>query len=832
MRNNGQVWLVMAGLMLSLSGPLVKPAAAQGNSNAPQRARTPGDAAELAKELERLSDLVIAPGERQKFASQLTGYVNGQRQRSNQASTQAWSAIRSREDWERFRDEKLARLRQAHGWAATRAVPLSLEVKRRHEDAAGRFVVENIIYQSRPNVWVTANLYRPAQVAHGAPGLVISHAHHTPKEHAELQTMGMTWARAGCYVLVPDHLGHGERRQHPFISADSYPTSFRVSRQDYYFRFDTGIKLHLLGESLLSWLAWDLSRAVDCLLAQPGIDGSKIILLGAVAGGGDPCAVAAALDSRIAAAVPFNFGGPQPETAYPLPEDAATSFNYTGCGSWESTRNLTSSAGDGFLPWVIVGSIAPRRLIYAHEFRWDQEHDPVWRRLQSIYQLYERPDHLAFTHGRGELRGQPPEATHCTHIGAFHRQRIHSALRAWFQIDVSPNDEIFEPLASEMLHCLSDRDRAETTPTIVDFESLALEKIALVRTSLAKQSAPERRRQLRSLWMQLLEPASVTRAASSENLGVRAEVAKTPQVTAREPAVPEPAVIESTMIESTMLRVERVTLGTAEAIQIPTVLLLPAESNTELSKRDAALKWPVVLYVQTLGTSQQLKSQSRELAQLLASGHAVCLCDGRGTGASRSDPGRGRSSASTSISSSLLMHGDPLIAGQLRDLRTVWSWLRQRADIDLGQMKVWGDSRCPAVAQDAERVVPRDDDNALPPAAEPAACMLALLLSLFEDSVHSLCLSGGLSNFSSALKPVQVRLPHDCIVPGFFRAGDIDELVVQAAERMPVRLECPVDGHNQLMSPAAMDNYHTHLQRLTPHASELKLTISPEHEQW
>ncbi len=157
----------------------------------------------------------------------------------------------------------------------------------------------------------------------------------------------------------------------------------------------------------MSWLAWDLSRAVDCLLAQPGIDASKIILLGSVAGGGDPCAVAAAIDSRIAAAVPFNFGGPQPETAYPLPEDAATSFNYTGCGSWESTRNLTSSAGDGFLPWVIVGSIAPRRLIYAHEFRWDQEHDPVWRRLQSIYQLYERPDHLAFTHGRGELRGQP-----------------------------------------------------------------------------------------------------------------------------------------------------------------------------------------------------------------------------------------------------------------------------------------------------------------------------------------------------------------------------------------------------------------------------------------
>jgi len=47
-------------------------------------------------------------------------------------------------------------------------------------------------------------------------------------------------------------------------------------------------------------------------------------------------AVTAALDERIDCAVPFNFGGPQPETRYPLPEDAETWFNYAGGGSWES----------------------------------------------------------------------------------------------------------------------------------------------------------------------------------------------------------------------------------------------------------------------------------------------------------------------------------------------------------------------------------------------------------------------------------------------------------------------------------------------------------------
>ena len=66
-----------------------------------------------------------------------------------------------------------------------------------------------------------------------------------------------------------------------------------------------------------------------------------------------------------------------------LPEDAETSFNYAGSGGWESTRNLRLSARDGFLPWVIVGSVAPRGLIFGHEFGWDRPRDPVWKRLKG-----------------------------------------------------------------------------------------------------------------------------------------------------------------------------------------------------------------------------------------------------------------------------------------------------------------------------------------------------------------------------------------------------------------------------------------------------------------
>ena len=161
--------------------------------------------------------------------------------------------------------------------------------------------IENVVYESRPGLFVTANLYLPAKPKKSTPAVLFSHSHHNPKTQGELQDMGMTWARQGWVVLVPDHLGHGERRQHPFASSDQSPKPFQVGRQDYYFRYNTGLQLQLAGESLIGWMAWDLMRGVDLLCTLENVDKDRIILIGAVAGGGDPAGVAAALNPRIAA---------------------------------------------------------------------------------------------------------------------------------------------------------------------------------------------------------------------------------------------------------------------------------------------------------------------------------------------------------------------------------------------------------------------------------------------------------------------------------------------------------------------------------------------------
>src|SRR5262249_11458195 len=145
----------------------------------------------------------------------------------------------------------------------------------------------------------------------------------------------------------------------------------------------------------------------------------------AVAAGGDASAVAAAFDQRIKCLVPFNFGGPVPENPFPLPDNAEKSFNFVGSAGWESTRNLRDSARGGFLPWVIVASGAPRYLVHAHEFAWDEQRDPVWKRYQTIWGFYNAKDKLGAVHGSGSVKGTPPESTHCNNIGPVHREQIH-----------------------------------------------------------------------------------------------------------------------------------------------------------------------------------------------------------------------------------------------------------------------------------------------------------------------------------------------------------------------------------------------------------------------
>jgi dienelactone hydrolase len=724
----------------------------------------------LATQLRGLDGTVL-PAEQAKVkppAQMLAQDVRARREAVNQRETRAWHGLQTRADWERYRDPRLQALRESLG--PLPPVPADLKARVTRTLEGNGFRIANVVFESRPGLVVTANLYVPAQPAPAMPGILICHSHHNPKAQGELQDMGMTWARLGCLVLVLDQLGHGERRQHPFRDETSYPHAFRPGRQDYYFRYNVGMQLHLIGDSLIGWMAWDLMRGVDLLLAQPGIDKERILLLGSVAGGGDPAAVTAALDPRITAVVPFNFGGPEPETVYPLPADAEQTFNYAGSGSWESTRNLRLSARDGFLPWVIVGGVAPRRLIYAHEFAWDRARDPVWARLEKIYTWYGARDHLAAAHGRGQLSGKPPESTHCNNIGPEHRKEIYPTLKRWFDLAV-PDKEYQERRPAEDLVCLTPEVAAQVQPRPV-YElagQLGAERMAAARRRLAELPADQRRLRLRQEWTRLLGEVRPATGLTVSTHGTQALGDVT---------------------------VERVTLHVEREIVVPLLVLTP--------RRDGARpRLPVVVGLAQEGKQRFLRERAAAVAQLLRGGSAVCLPDLRGTGETTpAGDSRGRASAGTSLSSSELMLGQTLLGARLRDLLAVLDYLGKREELDGGRVALWGESFAPVNPPGATLAVPLDAAQ-LPHQSEPLGDLLALLGALFDDHVRAACGRGGLAGYHTLLQSPFCYVPHDVIVPGALTAGDLADVAAALAPR-PVRLEGLVDGLNRAVGAAAL----------------------------
>jgi dienelactone hydrolase len=685
---------------------------------------------------------------------------------AHERQAKLFEGLMTRADWEKFRDARLRALRESLGQFPPAPKDLNVRVTRTLEGDGYR--IENVVFESRPGLLITANVYSPAKPPAAMPGILIIHGFHQPKTQAELQDMGVNWAKRGCTVLVPDQLCHGERRQHPFTSAKSFDGKFNLPRQDYYSRANTGAQLLVAGESLMGWMVADAMRCISVLQGRAGVDKDRIIVLGAVAAGGDTAALTAALDPRVAAVVPFNFGGPEPETTYPLPAEPEKVFPYAVGGHWDSTRRLRNSARDGFLPWVVVGATAPRRLIYGHEFAWDREHDPVWARLEKIYKWHDASGRLAFAHGSGTLFGKP-EGTGCANIGPVHRQAIYPTFQRWFGM-TAPDKEVMQRRPAEDLLCLTPEIAKDLRPRFAHelAAELAAERIAAARKRLAALAEKDRRLRLRQDWSHILG--------------------------AVEPGK-ESSVSQITKERLGKVTVERLTLETDKGIVVPVLFLLPERA-----------KPPIVVGLAQEGKAGFLKHRADMIAELLAGGVAVCLPDLRGTGETR-PPGDRRgapagrlvtvqeTSPGTVLANEDLMLGRTLLGDRLRDVRAVLRYLRGRADVDRGAIALWGDSFSSTNPAGATLDVPWDAEK-LPQQSEPLGGLLALFGALFEDDVQAVSVSGTLASYQSLLDSLFCYTPHDVLVPGSVTAGDLVDVTTVLAPR-PLRLERLVDGRNR-----------------------------------
>lgn len=758
-------------------------------------------AQDIEKRLAEIDSRVYPVGsEDAKNAPKLFGkFLKAERDRVNRDDVAMWKDLAAKNDkgaWEKFVAPRIASLKQSLGTfpaLSMKDVPVHIG-----KTLLGNgFEIDNLVYESRPGLWVTANLYRPVPVPKSAPGIVIISSHHNPKTQGELQDMGMTWARAGCYVLVPDQVGHGERRQHPFVDKTSYPVEYKIGRQDYFFRYNLGVQLHLVGESLIGWMANDMIAGVTLLLKKQNTDPARIILLGSVAGGGDPSGVTAALDERIQCLVPFNFGGPQPETKYPLPADAETSFNYFGGGSWESTRNIADSGPGGFLPWVIVSSIAPRHLIHAHEFAWDGERDPVWKRYKKIWSWYGADDKLGVAHGKGGLSGKPPEATHCNNIGPEHRTMMHPLFKKWFGIDAS---EYKNRVDGAELVCWTPELKARLKPRLV--HELAAElweqrrpKAVANPDELVKQTRDPGRK---AFWE---KGSAIVKQDLKDDRGA---------VAARRVVLAD----KKTGLEATLL------------------LLTPTK---------AAGNERIVLGISQQGKQAFLKEDRAEIAGLLRSGIAVCLVDLPGAGETVNGGARGRTSGATSASATLRMLGGTMPFLQANALSDVMSFLKNDAQTrkQVLHVCVWAESFAKVNSPSTVMEVPYDVDKT-PSVGEPMALSLAYFYRLSHRGgddgdlrFRGFLSRGGLVNFQSALRSPFLYVPHDTLDVPLLRQVEAEDMAIAAYGEAkakqyklnPIRLEGMIDGLNRAASQAEIDRSFAQFRKLY---GESPITLSAE----
>jgi len=153
------------------------------------------------------------------------------------------------------------------------------------------FVIEHVLFESLPQYYVTANLYRP-ESAGRHPAILMSMGHWDSGKAAG-QLLSSNLARKGFVVLAYDPVGQGERQQ-----AYDKRTGRSLIGGPTEQHFSNGAAAILLGQSVARYFIHDGMRAIDYLVSRPEVDPERIGATGC-SGGGTQTTYISALDPRV-----------------------------------------------------------------------------------------------------------------------------------------------------------------------------------------------------------------------------------------------------------------------------------------------------------------------------------------------------------------------------------------------------------------------------------------------------------------------------------------------------------------------------------------------------
>jgi len=229
------------------------------------------------------------------------------------------------------------------------------------------YEVQNVAFESLPEVFVTGSIYRPTDKKGTLPGILSPHGHWPNRNdygryRPDVQKRCAAMARMGAIVFTYDMVGYGQLAE--FGWKHKHPQTMKLS-------------------------IWNSIRAVDFLISL-GVDTNRIACTGA-SGGGTQTFQLAAVDDRITISIPVvmvsnrHFGGCICELGMPIHED----------GDFK-TNNVE-----------IAACIAPNPLLLVSVGTDATETTPEveYPHIKYIYELFGRGDLVKNVHLQNDKHG-------------------------------------------------------------------------------------------------------------------------------------------------------------------------------------------------------------------------------------------------------------------------------------------------------------------------------------------------------------------------------------------------------------------------------------------
>ncbi len=274
----------------------------------------------------------------------LLNYTQKRLSESSLNAQKSRNAILDKEALKKYQEEMREKfIENLGGIPYDKTLPLNAQITGRIEEE--NLVIEKIVFESRPKVYVTANLYLPKNRKEKCGAVLFQLGHAADgKASDRYQKVARIIASSGLIVFVVDPIGQGERLSYYDTELGTYLITPTVGDHQY-----AGNQCVLMGDSIARYFIADAMRAVDYLETRPEVDKEKIGATGSSGGGTATCHLMIC-DERIKAAAPGTFV-------------STMSAIFASAGCQDAEQIWFNSAKDGFDHHEALICFAPKPLL-------------------------------------------------------------------------------------------------------------------------------------------------------------------------------------------------------------------------------------------------------------------------------------------------------------------------------------------------------------------------------------------------------------------------------------------------------------------------------------